>query len=142
MGINLNLLKCARPVRNVKNIIIVSLHLIKIKTILYCINFMLYKYNVLNKNYSYILNYIVLNINFKRNKFFPFIKKDNEMDTIINSSLGMIANFFSKKKYFLKSKTAYVLLASFLRKILIYSNFYKIVLKVQKKPIYLIEIIK
>merc|ERR1712178_18877 len=85
---------------------------------------------------------IIMNINFKRNRFFPSLKNSNETNIIINSSLGMISNFFSKKKYFLRSKTAYILLASFLRKILIYSNFSKIILKIQKKPIYLIEIIK
>merc|ERR1712178_121503 len=116
--------------------------ILKFNIIIFYLMNIMYKYNKINRHYNYILNYIMLNINFKRNRFFPFIKKDNETETIINSSLGMISNFFSKKKYFLKSKTAYILLASFLRKILIYSNFSKIILKIQKKPIYLIEIIK
>ena len=123
---NINLFRCVQPLRNINKM--TNLYLIKMRTAL---NFA-----------SYIINYITLNINFKRNRFFPFIKKDNEMDTIINSSLGMISNFFSKKKCFLRSKTAYILLSSFLRKILIYSNFSRIILKIQKKPIYLIEIMK
>jgi len=82
----------------------------------------------------------VLLLNFKRNRFFPSLKLLNG-ETYLTLSLGLFSSFFHKGKFFIKNKAVYLVLASFLRKILIYSSFKELILFVLKTPIYLQELL-
>ena len=81
-----------------------------------------------------------LALNFKRNRFFPNIRHLNGYNFIF-ASLGMFMKFFTKAKSFLKTKTMYLILASFLRKILIFSKFKNLILIVSRIPVFLKEIL-
>merc|ERR1711904_9529 len=64
----------------------------------------------------------VLNLNFKRNRFFPFLNSTKNHQSIFNSSLGVISKFFSKRKSILRSKSSYILSSSYVRKVIIFSK--------------------
>ena len=81
----------------------------------------------------------VLALNFSRNKFFPVIR------TILGESyfflsLGILSKFLLKNKAFTKSKTVFILLASFLRKVLLFSSVKNMYLFINKTPLYFKEI--
>ena len=79
-------------------------------------------------------------LNFKRLRFFPVIRTTK--NTVFASlSLGLLAKFFQKGKFFLKSKIVYLVTAIFLRKILLFSSFTNLILLVNKKPRYFNEIL-
>ena len=82
-----------------------------------------------------------LNLNFKRIRFFPFLKKDGKTQVFFNNSLGMISKFFSKTKAFLRQKTSYLLSAAFLRKIMLYTGLKRLILKIKGVPLFLRDII-
>merc|ERR1712028_276974 len=82
-----------------------------------------------------------LNLNFKRIRFFPFLKKDGRTEVFFNNSLGMISKFFSKTKAFLRQKTSYLLSAAFLRKIMLYTGLKRLILKIKGVPLFLRDII-
>lgn len=77
---------------------------------------------------------------FKRNKFFPTLLSLTG-HTYTTLSLGTFFNFFLKPKSFKKSKQLYILLISFLRKLIIYSNITSIVLRVKFIPRFFPELI-
>merc|ERR1712153_197635 len=81
-----------------------------------------------------------LNLNFKRIRFFPFLKKDGKTQVFFNNSLGMISKFFSKTKAFLRQKTSYLLSAAFLRKIMLYTGLKRLILKIKGVPLFLRDI--
>ena len=86
-----------------------------------------------------IQQYLLL-LNFKRLRFFPLIKTlTNQI--FISLSLGLLAKFFQKGKFFLKSKIVYLTLTLFLRKVLIFSLFKKLILVINKKPKYFLDIL-
>jgi hypothetical protein len=53
----------------------------------------------------------------------------------------MLSKFFQKNKAFLKTKTMYLLLVSFLRKVLLFSSFKYLILTIIKTPLYLKEML-
>jgi len=85
-------------------------------------------------------NSFALNLNFKRNRFFPFLHMNFYKVVILNNSLGVISNYFSIKKSFLKSKNSYMLSAVYLRRILIYTGINNYHLNVVRTPKFLKEI--
>lgn len=84
-------------------------------------------------------NYVLM-LNFKRLRFFPLIRTTKNV-IFTSLSLGLLAKFFQKGKFFLKSKIAYLVTAVFLRKILLFSNFSNLILLINKKPRYFNEIL-
>ena len=81
----------------------------------------------------------VLALNFSREKFFPTLR------TLLGESyfflsLGILSKFLLKNKAFTKSKTVFILLASFLRKVLLFSSLKNMYLFVNKTPLYFKEI--
>lgn len=82
----------------------------------------------------------VLLLNFKRNRFFPSIKV-LQGETYVTVSLGLFASFFKKGKFFIKNKSVYLVLASFLRKILMYTQMNELMLFVKRTPVYLQELL-
>jgi hypothetical protein len=81
----------------------------------------------------------VLALNFSRNKFFPTLR------TLLGESyfflsLGILSKFLLKNKAFTKSKTVFILLASFLRKVLLFSSLKNMYLFINKTPLYFKEI--
>ena len=81
-----------------------------------------------------------LAFNFKRNRFFPTLRTIKG-ESYVFLSLGMLAKFFQKNKSFLKTKTMYLLLVSFLRKILLFSSFKALILTISRVPVFLKEIL-
>ena len=81
-----------------------------------------------------------LALNFKRNKFFPNIRHLGGYNFVF-ASLGMFIKFFNKAKSFIKTKTMYLVLASFLRKILIFAKFKNLILTISRIPVFLKEIL-
>ena len=81
-----------------------------------------------------------LALNFKRNRFFPTLRT-LKGENYLFLSLGMFMKFFQKNKSFLKTKTMYLLLTSFLRKVLLFSTFKNLVLTISKIPVFLKEIL-
>jgi hypothetical protein len=82
----------------------------------------------------------ILFLNFKRLRFFPSLRTlQNEIFTSL--SLGLLAKYFNKGKFFIKSKIVYLVTALFLRKILLFANFKKLNLVINRKPKYFHEIL-
>jgi len=88
--------------------------------------------------YKYFNAQKALSFNFSRNRFFPTIRTLTG-ETYLFLSLGLFMKFFTKSKSFMKSKAMYLLLASFLRKVLMFSSFKILYLIVKKTPVYLKE---
>ena len=84
----------------------------------------------------------IFTLNFKKNKFFPYLSSEVEKQTLFNSSLGIFSRKFSLKKSFLRSKGSYLMSASFLRRMLLYLNLWPTTtLEIVKIPKYLTEIL-
>ena len=82
----------------------------------------------------------LLSLNFKRLRFFPGFKTTKGVD-FTHLSLGLLNSYFRKGKFFLKSKIVYLALASFFRKILIFSGIKTFFLHVNRNPKYFLEIL-
>ena len=85
-------------------------------------------------------NFYLISFNFKRRRFFP------SLTTIFNTnfffiSLGIFFRFLKKKKNFLKSKLMYLILSSFLRKIIIFSYLQLFFVQILYFPKYFIEVL-
>jgi hypothetical protein len=100
-------------------------------------------YEIINfKNANKLLkkNNKVLSLNFTRNRFFPVIRTlDGE--SYVSLSLGMFSKFFKKGKFFIKNKLVFLLVASFIRKILLFSSIKKLILFIKKTPLFFKEIL-
>jgi hypothetical protein len=133
----------------------VNCSLLKIKyTLKYPILKILYKFLLLKINYYQTsqvfykffivpnLNPVIylLSLNFKRLRFFPGFKTTKGVD-FSHLSLGLLNSYFSKGKFFLKSKIVYLALASFFRKILIFSGIKSFFLHINRNPKYFLEIL-
>lgn len=82
-----------------------------------------------------------LTLNFRRIRFFPFLKREGKTPVFFNSSLGMLSNFFSSSKSFLRQKASYLLSAAFLRKVMLYLELKHLTLVIRGIPLYLQEIL-
>ena len=56
----------------------------------------------------------ILNLNFKKNRFFPQLKDTFFKKTVFNNSLGIISKYFSLRKSYLRGKSSYLLTAAYL----------------------------
>ena len=91
-----------------------------------------------NKN-IYFNTKKTLALNFKRNRFFPTLRTlKGESYTFL--SLGMFIKFFNKSKSYLKSKSMYLILANFFRKMLMFGSFTNLILTISRTPVFLKEI--
>ena len=123
-------IKLNSPINKVSLNLIYKIYLYKIY---------LYKYNINLYKPASLKNKILL-LNFKRNKFFPSILSSKGI-SYITLSLGMFSKFFLKPKPFKVNKQVYLLLISFLRKVLIYTFIKNISLNIKKVPKYFNELI-
>ena len=80
-----------------------------------------------------------LALNFTKNRLFPTLRTVLG-ETYLFLSLGLLSKYLLKGKAFTKSKTVFILLASFLRKVLLFSSFKNLYLFVNKTPLYFKEI--
>lgn len=83
----------------------------------------------------------LLNLNFKRNRFFPQLKENYTQQTIVNNSLGIVSKHFSRKKSYLRSKAAYLLSAVYVRRLLTSLNMLYLRLEITKTPKYIGEVL-
>lgn len=92
-----------------------------------------------NSRFNYYLSK-VLTLNFKRKRFYPLIR-DLSGTTFFNTSLGILSKYLQKGKFFTKKKVVFLLVASLIRKMLLYSSLDNLVLMVKRTPMYLNEIL-
>ena len=83
-----------------------------------------------------------LDLIFLRNRFFPQLTTYTNNNVIFNASLGVVSNYFSKKKSFLRSKSSYIILATYIRRVLVSANLSYLNLKVKGLPAHLKALIK
>lgn len=83
----------------------------------------------------------ILNLNFRRHRFFPSVRSYKNNNVFLTTSLGLFWKYYFKPKAFRKSKTMYLVSASFLRKVLLYCSLNYIHLYINKTPRYLNEIL-
>lgn len=81
-----------------------------------------------------------LTFNFRRSRFFPDIKTRTS-EIYLNLSLGLFASFFKKGKFFIKNKQVFLVMASFLRKILLFCSLGNMTFVVKRTPLYLQELL-
>jgi len=96
--------------------------------------------NFKNANKLLKKNNKVLSLNFTRNRFFPVIRTLHG-ESYVTLSLGMFSKFFKKGKFFIKNKLVFLLVASFIRKILLFSSIKKLILFIKKTPLFFKEIL-
>ena len=106
------------------------------------LNKLIYKLYIKNANLYIDNNIFFLDLNFKKLKFFPQMKEIKTSKTILNNSLGIISKYFSKRKNYLRSKSSFLLSASYVRKMLIYTNISKLRLNIFRVPIYIKDIMR
>lgn len=106
----------------------------------------------LNRNQAMSLNFSYHNslklntettdfvLNFKRLRFFPLARPHLAGETIFNTSLGCVSKFLNKGKSHTKKKAVFLLTASLLRKVLLYSSLVDIHLYINRTPLYFQEI--
>jgi hypothetical protein len=82
----------------------------------------------------------LLTFNFKRSRFFPDLQTKSS-DIYFNLSLGLFAFFYKKGKFFIKNKQVFLVLASFLRKILLFCSIGNLIFVIKRTPIYLQELL-
>ena len=92
-----------------------------------------------NFKFNYLLSK-VLTLNFKRKRFFPLIR-DITGTTFFNTSLGILAKYLQKGKFFTKKKVVFLLVSSLIRKMLLYSSLDNLILMVKRTPMYLQDIL-
>lgn len=81
----------------------------------------------------------ILLINYRRDRFFPSVQSRTRL-MYATASQGLFAKRLNKGKAFIKNKSIYLLVASFLRKLLIYMKLRWLMLIVRRTPVYLREI--
>ena len=79
-------------------------------------------------------------LSFQRNRFFPYMSSYANW-TYMTTSLGIFAKFLNKRKSFLKTKAVYLIVANFLRKILLFSKVPSFHFLTKKVPKYYQEIL-
>merc|ERR1711990_1367529 len=89
---------------------------------------------------------IVLNINFKRNKFFPTLnflmnKNLNKQNTLMTLSLGLLNKAMGFKKSLKSSKQTYLKLSDFLKRVLIFLSPFTATIRIKGIPKYLKDIL-
>ena len=104
----------------------------------YVLDLMEYKHTALRNNR---IRNKLLNLNFTRNRFFPSFRPGLSGEVYVTMSLGLLAKYFLKPKCFTKSKTVYLAVASFLRKILLHCSIPHLYLFVKRTPRYFNEIL-
>ena len=82
----------------------------------------------------------MLTLNFKRKRFFPLIR-DLPGTTFFNTSLGILSKYLQKGKFFTKKKVVFLLVASLIRKILLYSSLDNLIMIIKRTPMYLQDIL-
>jgi hypothetical protein len=107
-------------------------------------SYSLYKYSFSDRGYNVHRRKFynptkTLALNFTRNRFFPTLRTVLG-ETYFFLSLGLLSKYLLKGKSFTKSKTVFILLASFLRKVLLFSSFKNLYLFINKTPLYFKEI--
>jgi hypothetical protein len=80
-------------------------------------------------------------LNFKRLRFFPLARPRYSGETIFTTSLGNVAKFLNKGKSFTKKKAVFLLVATLLRRVLLYSGLIDMHLVINRMPQYFQEIV-
>ena len=96
-------------------------------------------YKIISHDSLGFLKFILL-LNFKRNRFFPSIRPMHE-STFASLSLGLFRRFTRRSRAWTKTKLSYLLLASFLRKVLMYGRLNSVYLFINRAPKHLASIL-
>ena len=87
-----------------------------------------------------LINPAVLILNFRKARFFPALT-NLKGRLFATMSLGMFSKFFNKGKSFIKNKSVFLLIAGFLRKLILFSEIKGAMLQVKRVPLYFKEIL-
>ena len=79
-------------------------------------------------------------LNFKRLRFFPLIKSGINGETFANTSLGILSKFTNKGKSFIRKKPSFLLVSSFIRRMLLFTQLPHIHLYINRTPLYFQEV--
>jgi hypothetical protein len=80
-------------------------------------------------------------LNYKRLRFFPLARPHISGETIFTTSLGCVAKFLNKGKSHTKKKAVFLLVASLLRKVLLYTSLSDMHLYINRVPLYFQEVL-
>ena len=99
-----------------------------------------YSKSIVSEKIKKLINPAILILNFKKSRFFPSLTnlKGRLFSTM---SLGMFSKFFNKGKSFIKNKSVFLLVAGFLRKLILFSEIQGAMLLIKRVPLYFKEII-
>lgn len=95
---------------------------------------------IFKKRYKTFFFYLYLNLTFKNYKFHINLL-NSEKKNYLSLNSGPFLKFFKKKKSFRKTKTIKLLMAKFMRKLLLLANITTLILTVNQVPLFLNEII-
>jgi hypothetical protein len=89
---------------------------------------------------------IILNMNFKRNKFFPTLnflmdKLSNKQNTLMTLSLGLLNKNMGFKRSVKSSKQSYLRTSDFLKRTLIFMSPFTVTLRIKGIPKYLKDVL-
>ena len=87
-----------------------------------------------------LINPAILILNFRKSRFFPSLT-NLKGRLFATMSLGMFSKFFNKGKSFIKNKSVFLLIAGFLRKLILFSEIQGATLLIKRVPLYFKEII-
>ena len=87
-----------------------------------------------------LVNPSVLILNFRKSRFFPALT-NLKGRLFATMSLGMFSKFFNKGKSFIKNKSVFLLIAGFLRKLILFSEIQGAMLQIKRVPLYFKEIL-
>ena len=87
-----------------------------------------------------LINPAILILNFRKSRFFPSLT-NLKGRLFATMSLGMFSKFFNKGKSFIKNKSVFLLIAGFLRKLILFSEIKGAMLQVKRVPLYFKEIL-
>jgi hypothetical protein len=91
--------------------------------------------NSVNKSVVFDFCFLFTSV-FISNIFVVFI-----LNTFFNTSLGILAKYLQKGKFFTKKKVVFLLVSSLIRKMLLYSSLKDLILMLKRTPMYLQEIL-
>ena len=87
-----------------------------------------------------LINPATLILNFRKSRFFPSLT-NLKGRLFATMSLGMFSKFFNKGKSFIKNKSVFLLIAGFLRKLILFSEIQGATLLIKRVPLYFKEIV-
>jgi hypothetical protein len=129
-------------VRKTKNLPYINLNVIKLSRYYVQVSSRTYLFTqgLVTSTLPKLINPAILILNFRKSRFFPSLT-NLKGRLFATMSLGMFSKFFNKGKSFIKNKSVFLLIAGFLRKLILFSEIKGAMLQVKRVPLYFKEIL-